>query len=107
MPYENEYGWHVRYETQVRWYQSWKWESIENLKNWKVLWQSETKMGLTKFIILDKVHFVLDMYCIFFSITAAMDTGFHLSGSKNSNLTLRRNPTTIFLINSREAEVVN
>ena len=35
------------------------------------------------------------MYCDLFSITAAMDVGFHLSGSKNPNLTLQRNPTTI------------
>ena len=44
---------------------------------------------------MDNVHFVLDMYCNFFNITAAMDAGFHLSGSKETSLTLRRDSTTI------------
>ena len=33
-----------------------------------------------KVIVLNEVHFVPDMYCDLFSITAAMDEGFRLSG---------------------------
>ena len=53
------------------------------------------KCGTTRLIVLDDVHFVLDMYCDLFSITAEMDAGFHLSGSKETSLTLQRDSTTI------------
>ena len=53
------------------------------------------KCGTTRLIVLENVHFVPDMYCDFFSITAAMDAGFHLSGSRETSLTLRRHSTTI------------
>ena len=42
------------------------------------------KDGSTKVIVLNKVHFVLDMYCNLFSITAAMDEGFSVTGRKDT-----------------------
>ena len=46
------------------------------------------KDGSTKIIVLNKVHFVPDMYCNLFSITSAMDDGFSLVGRKDSFLML-------------------
>ena len=80
---------------------------LKILKIGKFCGKVKQKCGATKFIVLNNIHFVLDMYCNFFKITSAMDAGFHLSGSKNSSLTLRRNATTIILTNFYKVEVVN
>ena len=48
------------------------------------------KDGSSKVVVLNKVHFVPNMYCNLFSITAAMDEGFSLSRRKDSFLTLRK-----------------
>ena len=53
------------------------------------------KDGSSEVIILNKVHFVPNMYCNIFSITAAMDEGLSLSGRKDSFLTLQKSETVI------------
>ena len=46
------------------------------------------KDGSTKIIVLNKVHFVPDMYCNLFSISSTMEDGFSLTGRKDSFNTL-------------------
>ena len=48
------------------------------------------KDGSTKVIVLNKVHFVPDMYCNLFSIIAEMDKGFSVTGRKDTFLMLRK-----------------
>lgn len=42
----------------------------------------QQKDGLIQVVVLKDVHFVLDLYCNFCSITKALDDGFTLSGGR-------------------------
>ena len=53
------------------------------------------KDGSMKLIVLNKVHFVPDMYCNLFSITSAMDDGFSLTGRKDLFLALQKKDLVI------------
>ena len=53
------------------------------------------KDGSSKVIVLNKVHFVPNMYCNLFSITAVMDECFSLSGRKESFLTQQKSEIVI------------
>ena len=63
---------------------------LKNVKVGKFKGKIVQKDGSTKVIVLNKVHFVPDMYCNLFSITAEMDKGFSVTGRKDNFLTIRK-----------------